>query len=98
MITTGIGQEEKVPSNDLFISIYPNPVSDVLFVSNESAKNMTVKLSVMNALGQIMEEHSSVELNSLGQYELNCSGWGKGIYYVSVADHDAMKVVRLVKL
>lgn len=79
-----------VPSEDFFVAIYPNPVSDRLFVSSPSDE--TFSITVLSVEGVpvaegVLKNGESISLEDLG----------KGVYLVRVDNTLGSAVARIVK-
>lgn len=62
------------------ISVYPNPVVDVLTI-NLAQMNVPTEVSLYNSMGQLMKY---VMLNSSGPTEIQFSDMPSGVYFVNV--------------
>lgn len=82
--TAGIGED-----HILSFSVYPNPVSDRLTVSRETATPYT--LSVCNALGQAVYTKEAA-----GNQEIDVSGFPGGIYFICIRTEKGMSAQKIV--
>ncbi len=64
------------------ISLYPNPVSDILYMDIANMDYQTVRLSMTNTLGQTV--YSMGHTKSSTPVEINTRSFAKGIYFVNV--------------
>ena len=74
-------------SNNLPIEVYPNPVSDVLYVKNLPCEQ--VDFSIYNALGQEIAASSSDGMISVS--DLN-----EGLYFLQIRGKDYQKTAKFV--
>ncbi len=73
------------------LQLYPNPVRSTLNV--RLAKNEGVKVVILNAMGQVIDE-----LEGLGTLELSVDGYQTGMYLVNVETEKARSVRRVTIL
>lgn len=94
-IITNVAETEFVSQlgiNDILyskISVYPNPVKDMLTIEN--AENTLVKM--YNQLGQLVLEK---QLDN-AQSQLNISGFAKGLYIINLDAATGTKTFKIVK-
>ncbi len=69
------------------VKLYPNPVTDDLFIESEETINT---INVFNTLGQIVKK---VERVNEKQFILNMSDLQVGIYYVRINNQEGKKVI-----
>lgn len=74
-----IGLDEE--ANALDVKAYPNPASDVLYVSNEAADNEEVSIELVNSVGQMVfaKTYSANEV-----IEINTASFDAGVYILNV--------------
>jgi len=76
-----------------FLSVYPNPVSDVLTIQNMSLTSGV--LDVMDIQGKLVY---SIQLNEVyGNYQLDMNDIQSGIYVVRITSENGVKESRVVK-
>ena len=74
------------------VRIYPNPVTDKLFIQSPSSRNFNLKL--VNSLGQLV---MSQESNSASA-ELNLSSLSSGLYFLNIADDNKnSQTIKIIK-
>jgi hypothetical protein len=86
--------------NPFVISLYPNPVKDVLTVDIKNTSNVQfVTLRVFNAVGQVVKTINapSFNMSPLGQYQINTQDLKSGMYFISVETNDNKSIVKFVK-
>jgi len=81
-----------IEHTDSDISVYPNPVTDLLFVSNTI--NSSISIRVFNVSGR---EILFVESPSTDTLEIDMSGFAKGIYHLEISTSDGEFIRKLVK-
>ena len=74
-------------------NIYPNPVTDVLFIEIDNLPESDIILSIFNMQGRLI---SSVELKQ-EKNRIDVSGLKSGIYMLRIKSGNAFKSVRIIK-
>ncbi|NPA45067.1 MAG: T9SS type A sorting domain-containing protein, partial [Chlorobi bacterium] len=85
--------ELSVNINDLDkndISFYPNPVSDILTIKNNSQENYEIE--IFDVSGKLFYNTTSKSTT----FKLNISNYPKGIYFVNIID-DVKKSFKFIK-
>ena len=72
--------------NKKTIKIYPNPVNDVLHLSN----NDYFTFKIINSLGQVVYENVS----NASEYSINLSFLNSGIYYITTNQNQKFKFIK----
>jgi hypothetical protein len=75
--------------------IYPNPSSNYFNLSLNSVSNENVKITVVDAVGRVIEQRTNVAANSTIQIGHN---YQSGIYFVEVLQGNDRVVLRLAKV
>lgn len=85
--------EPPQPANGNFISVFPNPFSEVIRIGAE--KTTVLDIHIYNVQGQVL--HRSVE-NYYGMpVEISAGEWAPGAYFVEVRDREyGSRVVKVV--
>ncbi|MEO6903028.1 MAG: T9SS type A sorting domain-containing protein [Bacteroidia bacterium] len=83
-----VGLSEKLLQN---ISVYPNPVNEVLHIENPDLINLSV--SVYNTLGKIISIHSGYNRN----YSVDLSNQPKGLYLARIVTKDGEVTKKIIK-
>jgi hypothetical protein len=79
------------------ISLYPNPVKDVLYISFDAAKAGHANLVVLDAQGkQVLLENNLVQ-KGINLLHLNASKLASGTYFLRIQNDDMLEVVKFVK-
>jgi PKD repeat protein len=91
IINVGINE---ISLND-FINAYPNPTTGTLQVEFDLPKDGDYELSIANVLGQTVY---SDKLHIAGQttHSINMSGFGKGIYFLSIKGNSSSGVKKIM--
>ncbi len=76
---------------ELLLTIYPNPVSEVLIIQN-TGLNQPGRVEVLNGNGQIIEVLSRVDV-----LEISVEDWANGTYWVRGVWEDKVEVIPVVK-
>ncbi|GAA4849698.1 hypothetical protein GCM10023331_37990 [Algivirga pacifica] len=79
------------------VTIYPNPVQDQLRINFDNIFTGEVQVSVMNLTGQILSENTWTKTSQKAQYQIDFSGYGKGIYIVRVSDGERVSSMKILK-
>ncbi len=82
-IATGI----KNNTLDIDVSIYPNPTSDVVNIAVASIGKFNGVISIVNILGQTLEQR--VVNASTSNFQFDVSTFNKGSYFISLRDEES---------
>ncbi len=93
IIETSVGLES-IFSNDLNVSIYPNPTKGVFEVKCSNASQVNATIKILNVTGKVLLE-DKVNLNS--SVSKNISSFSPGIYFVKLQSGNREKVTRIIK-
>jgi hypothetical protein len=75
------------------LSVYPNPVVDVLTIQNLTIS--TGVIEVLDVQGKLVE---SIQVSGItGNYDLNMSGFERGVYVIRITTEDTVREARIVK-
>lgn len=77
--------------NNLNINIYPNPVSDILFINLDDESEKDITISVYSALGKCCMQLSSENNDKV---ELNVSSLPTGVYIISIESLDRSRSIK----
>ncbi len=79
------------------ISLYPNPVKELLNISFEASKNGKASLIVLDAQGkQVLMETSNVQKGA-NVLRLNANMLASGTYFLRIQNDELLEVVKFVK-
>lgn len=76
------------------VSVYPNPVSDVLTIALGNTNDLPEAYSVYNNLGQVMAQKT---ISSASDLSINTSTLSSGIYFIRIEKENAVKTLKFVK-
>jgi signal peptidase I len=79
------------------VSVYPNPATDFVTVSLSNNDYTDVNVKVFNVFGQEVQNYSTVISTMENQsFELNTSGYNRGMYYLQVNYNGGFIVKKLL--
>ncbi|HYV92520.1 MAG TPA: T9SS type A sorting domain-containing protein [Chitinophagales bacterium] len=86
---------ESVPGNEI-ISVYPNPVSDVLNIELKNVHDKDISIEIYSAIGH--ETYSSVEENISGDYinSIPLNTRPKGVYFLHLKINDRLIIEKVI--
>jgi len=92
LAATGIYDNSKM---DFQLKVFPNPVTDKLFVSYSINQPEDVKMEIVNMLGEKVKEIRN-EKQSIGQYDLsiNTGNFNNGVYFLKVTSSDSSQLMK----
>lgn len=76
------------------VSIYPNPVNDVLTISIGQTADLPSAYSIYNSLGQVIAQKV---VSSNGDLSIATSDLSTGIYFIRIEKESAVKTLKFVK-
>ncbi len=76
---------DEASANTLQLTLYPNPVKELLTISTDQQYRAMFTIRIVNHLGQILYESSAVTEASSG-IELNVSDMKSGVYFIYISD------------
>lgn len=87
-------QNEKIDK----ILIYPNPTTGILNIKSEGLNNPNLKIQILNSIGQIVMEETSIQHLALGETgsQLNIQHLPEGLYLVRVISEN--KIIATQKI
>ncbi len=77
---------------NLPLAVYPNPVTDKLFLENQTEERLGVELFDMSG-----KHLSSVKIADTEKVSLPVNAWQAGLYFLKINDGRQMHVQRFVK-
>ncbi|MBX9852948.1 MAG: T9SS type A sorting domain-containing protein [Cytophagaceae bacterium] len=78
------------------INIYPNPAHDKFSISINGLKSSSVKIAVLNSVGQALYSQSIPAGGELFEKELSAAGLAPGIYFINVITEESSYLKKLV--
>jgi len=94
-VSSGVTEPDNFIS---FVSVYPNPVADVLKISFKSSRNSKVMISLFNNIGkQVYSQESNVEPgNNLFTIDVRSKSIESGIYFVQLLAEKEVLTKKLI--
>ncbi|MCF8298064.1 MAG: T9SS type A sorting domain-containing protein [Saprospiraceae bacterium] len=92
-VTTGIEEYENNPYN---LKTYPNPFSDNIIVSGENFNQNTVKIKVLNPIGQIVFSSTESASGTLNK-KISLSNLESGVYFIRLETEEYSVTKKVVK-
>ena len=83
--------------NDNPITVYPNPVSQDLFVDLDVDNDAEVTFSIVNAMGQVVETKTMNVFEGNNSFSSDMSNFTNGVYFLVVQNNDERTVTKFVK-
>lgn len=87
--------DRNIEDLDEFISISPNPTSDILIINALNLVPSKLSFELFNSNGQLM---TSISNESFNGYYLDLSGMAGGFYFLRIKYGDAVTVKRIAKI
>jgi PKD repeat protein len=81
----------------IHLAVHPNPASQLLTVAFESREKQTIKLSLLNVLGQSLIEKEIPAFSGIYEGQLDMEKIDKGIYLLQIEGERGREVVRIIK-
>ncbi|MFT6849548.1 MAG: subtilisin-like proprotein convertase family protein [Sphingobacteriales bacterium] len=86
-----IEKPTSVNSNELEVTVYPNPTNGALFIDFNSAVSKSINVQIFNSNGALLK---NIDVNS----EIDLSDLPSGIYLVKLISADKVKTLRVQKM
>lgn len=77
--------------------VYPNPVSNELFVEFSATGTQTLTLQVTDIFGKTMEQITNIQTNNRQTQSLNVGHLSSGVYFVSLNDGTTQVTRKFIK-
>ena len=87
---TGINENILEPT----VNIYPNPATNLLTIRSSSFHNEAVTVSVVNMLGETVQEE---KINYSNETNINIKNVCVGIYFLQLKSESGMAVQKFIK-
>lgn len=84
-------------STGTVVSLYPNPVQDVLQIDLNAAKTQRTTVTVSDMSGRIMKQVQLNSVKGMNHLEINLSEIASGLYFVQVYENDSLISASKVK-
>ena len=92
-VCNAVGIKENVAN--IALSVYPNPSLGELFVDVTSKEMEDISISIINPLGQVVNDELYVKSNN-GKIKIDLTTINKGVYFVRVKAKSGMVVKRII--
>jgi hypothetical protein len=81
------------------VQVYPNPVTDKLFISIVAANNSTALIQLFDSKGALIKQQSEILLRTNNRFMIDVTNLAKGVYYMSVTWNNGQQknTIRVVK-
>ena len=78
-------------------SVFPNPVSKLLFAKIELEGSRNFHIEIISTEGQILQEqYRTIEENDF--VEMNISSYPNGVYFIKLKSKDNISLHRFIKM
>jgi hypothetical protein len=94
-IQAGPNGLDEINSDNLSVSVYPNPAHNRFYISVDSKLTGNVNIEILNSIGQVAYNTQSVNKASF-VHELNISEWSSGIYFIKVYNSETINIQKLI--
>jgi len=81
---------------DIGVNIYPNPTSGEFFIEMNLEKENDLKIQVMNSIGEIVIDRSSVRASGFYKTSINLNQMNKGLFFILIESNDGRIAHRLI--
>ncbi|MBX7224951.1 MAG: proprotein convertase P-domain-containing protein [Chitinophagales bacterium] len=95
---TKIVSAELIPEHFEWISLHPNPATEITTLTMFSAEQITIELSILNDLGQQITTANYDLKKGMNELAISCHGLAKGTYYIVVKNNESVVTKQLIKL
>jgi hypothetical protein len=66
------------------LEVYPNPSRDIFNISFTSEKAQTIRVKVVNVIGEVMYSESLEEFTGSYENSIDLTGKAKGVYFLEI--------------
>src|SRR5690606_38291901 len=77
------------------VTLYPNPVTDVLYIENTAGFAVSDSIEVYNVFGQCIMQKNNIADNQIISFDT--SSWSSGYYLVKVKSDNKTGTYKVVK-
>ncbi|MDD3740405.1 MAG: T9SS type A sorting domain-containing protein [Bacteroidales bacterium] len=79
------------------ISVYPNPVTDILNLEIFTETNEIIEISILNISGQIVSKETYEIYGGLNNFTIDVSDYQGGMYFMHINGNSKFETIRFVK-
>jgi hypothetical protein len=85
--------------NGNMVSVYPNPVKDMLWISVNTSVGSALKINISDSKGALVRTQSTGLTNGNNKFSVNMQGLAAGVYYLAVQWNNGSitKMMKIVK-
>lgn len=94
LTATGISSVETADKN---VSVYPNPVTDMLNISFALPKSDKISIDILNAVGQVVQSENVNNDGGAKVVKINTTSLAKGIYFIKLAANEQIITRKFIK-
>ena len=92
-VTTSTFAAESEPP----VSIYPNPIQDILFIRSLMDNETDLTVTIFNNLGDIVYLNTLENIKSGDEKKLDISNLKEGLYFLQIQNDRIIKIEKLIK-
>jgi hypothetical protein len=82
-------------NNNKYISLYPNPVKNILYLKSNDSSNSSINITISDINGAIVFEENQLGLSN-GAASININELSNGVYFVSIYNHEIRQQQKIV--
>jgi len=91
MVIVGLAETETAS-----VLIYPNPVSNMLYIEFTQALNGNTELELLNGIGQLLHKESLENISGHLMKTINMSTYTKGLYFLRIKNTHSIRTEKLI--
>ncbi len=96
--TAGVISSVDDITESLDFEIYPNPVSDELYIKNMEGMNNSLEISITDQLGKRIHSYRETIHNLANRPIRSVHNLSKGIYFISISDGEKSALRKFIKI
>ncbi len=94
VLAINFGKEQNQNLENLVISVYPNPTSDILNIDwNDPDKEIDIEMYLFTINGELLK---TIKLNTISK-TIDMSGYSKGAYFLKIQMNSRIESWKIVK-
>lgn len=87
----------ETPDSESF-NVYPNPTSDIIFISLPSTTNENLDIAIYDITGRLVYSENTSQLNNTtNQHQISMSALPTGLYFVQLKSEKLHKTIKVIK-